>query len=118
MAQSGVLTMNWLKRIFGLDKPADAAGAIAGKAASSDIPPERVGLDGQYDESGLAKRVVLAFDETPDLADEDRLWVAQTGGKVVLKGSVSDQGTLDKMVAVATKVNGATSVDTSQVTIG
>ncbi|MFM8308403.1 MAG: BON domain-containing protein, partial [Microcystis aeruginosa] len=52
-----------------------------------------------------------------DLADEDKLWVAQTGGKVVLKGKVSNQATLDKMVAIASKVHGATSVDTSQVTI-
>jgi BON domain len=118
VAQSGVLTMNWLKRIFGLDKPADTAAAIAGQAASSDIPAAKVGLDGQFDESGLAKRVVLAFDETPDLADEDRLWVAQTSGTVVLKGTVSDQATLNKMVLIASKVNGATSVDTSQVTIG
>lgn len=39
--------MDWLKRIFGLDKPADAASAIAGKAAAAGIPPERVGLDGK-----------------------------------------------------------------------
>ncbi len=110
--------MDWLKRIFGLDKPANAASAIAGKAAAAGIPPERVGLDGKYDESGLAKRVVLAFDETPDLADEDKLWVAQTGSKVVLKGKVSNQATLNKMVAIASKVHGATGVDTSQVTIG
>ena len=32
--------MDWLKRIFGLDKPADAASAIAGKAAAADIPPK------------------------------------------------------------------------------
>ncbi|MDJ0559036.1 MAG: BON domain-containing protein, partial [Microcystis sp. M53599_WE4] len=38
--------------------------------------------------------------------------------KVVLKGKVSNQATLDKMVAIASTVHGATSVDTSQVTIG
>jgi osmotically-inducible protein OsmY len=110
--------MGWLQRIFGLEKPADAAAAISGKAASADIPAAKVGLDGQFDESGLAKRVVLAFDEDADVTDEDKLWVAQTGGTVVLKGTVSDQATLNKMVAIASKVNGATSVDTSQVTVG
>ncbi|MEG3436948.1 BON domain-containing protein [Pannus brasiliensis CCIBt3594] len=109
---------NWLKRIFGMDKPANPAAAIAGQATSSDIPPHKVGLDGTFDESGLAKRVVLAFDEDPDVADEDRLWVAQTQSVVVLKGTVSDQATLDKMVSIARGVNGATEVDTSQVTIG
>lgn len=32
--------MDWLKRIFGLDKPADAASAIAGKAAVRVFPPK------------------------------------------------------------------------------
>jgi osmotically-inducible protein OsmY len=110
--------MGWLQRTFGLEKPADAKAAIAGKATSSDIPPHKVGLDGAFDESGLAKRVVLAFDEDPDVADEDRLWVAQTSSTVVLKGTVSDQATLNKIVAIAQGVNGTTNVDTSQVTVG
>jgi osmotically-inducible protein OsmY len=36
----------------------------------------------------------------------------------VLKGKVPSQDILNKMVSVARSVNGATSVDTSQVTIG
>ncbi len=110
--------MGWLQRIFGLEKPANPQDAIAGKATSSDIPPHKVGLDGNFDESGLAKRVVLAFDEDPDVADEDSLWVAQTSSTVVLKGKVSDQNTLTKVVSIARGVNGATDVDTSQVTVG
>jgi osmotically-inducible protein OsmY len=121
--------MGWLQRIFGIGKPKNAqvnppaqsapqetAQAPAG-ASTETIAPERVGLNGEYDQSGLAKRVALAFDEQPDLADEERLWVAQTGGTVVLKGEVTDQATLDKMVSVARSVNGATAVDTSQVTV-
>lgn len=60
----------------------------------------------------------MAFDQEADLADEERLWVAQTGGTVVLKGEVSDQATLNKMVSVAQGVSGASTVDTSQVTVG
>ena len=45
----------------------------------------------------LLRRVVLAFDEDPELDDEERLWVAQTGSTVVLKGTVSCQEALDKM---------------------
>lgn len=121
--------MGWLQRIFGIGKPKNAqvnppvqsapqetAQAPAG-ASTGTTAPERVGLNGEYDQSGLAKRVALAFDEQPDLADEERLWVAQTGGTVVLKGEVTDQATLDKMVSVARSVNGATAVDTSQVTV-
>ncbi len=119
--------MGWLKRMFGLEKkpedqvnPPVAAPSDDSESASAgeSIAPERVGLNGEYDQSGLAKRVALAFDEEADLADEERLWVAQTSGTVVLKGEVSDQDTLDKMVSVAQGVSGATDVDTSQVTVG
>lgn len=120
--------MGWLKRMFGLEKPEETdeqavaevqeAAAAAQEAAGVDeIPPERVGLYGEYDQSGLAKRVVLAFDEDDELDDEERLWVAQTGGKVVLKGEVSSQDILDKMVDVAMGVDGSTEVDTEQVAV-
>ena len=82
------------------------------------IPPERLGLNGEYDQSGLAKRVALAFDEDSQLDDIDTLWVAQTSSTVVLKGTVPSQDILNKMVSVAKGVNGATKVDTNQVTIG
>ncbi|MBR8829997.1 MAG: hypothetical protein N5P05_000455 [Chroococcopsis gigantea SAG 12.99] len=110
--------MGWLKRIFGLEKPANPTQVVQGQSNDSSIPAERVGLNGEYDDSGLAKRVVLAFDNESDLADEERLWVAQTGSKVVLKGTVSDQATLTKMISVARGVNGATEVDVTEVTVG
>lgn len=112
--------MGWLSRLFpGSKKPAtppvvEAAKTPAGEA----IPPAKVGLDGEFDESGLAKRVALAFDNDPELDDVNTLWVAQLSSKVVLKGSVPSQDVLNKMVTVARGVNGATDVDTSQVTIG
>jgi hypothetical protein len=113
--------MGWLKRLFGMEKPAEAQvnpAPVETAPEGGEIAPERVGLNGEYDQSGLAKRVALAFDQEPDLADEERLWVAQTGGTVVLKGEVSDQATLDKMVSVAQAVSGASSVATDQVTVG
>ncbi len=113
--------MGWLKRLFGLEKPQSAPPATQAAQPSStqeSIPPERVGLNGEYDQSGLAKRVALAFDEDPQLDDIDTLWVAQTGGTVVLKGKVPSQDILNKMVSVARGVSGATGVDTDQVTVG
>ena len=114
--------MGWLQRLFGMENPPENAQvspeptetAPGGEA----IPPERVGLSGEYDQSGLAKRVALAFDQDPELTDFDRLWVAQTGGTVVLKGEVPNQQILSKMVSVAKGVSGATSVDTDQVQVG
>ncbi|MCP6758256.1 MAG: BON domain-containing protein [Fischerella sp. CENA71] len=120
--------MGWLKRLFGLEKPQNAQVNPAPQAvqqqqatapaATQQISPERMGLNGEYDQSGLAKRVALAFDQDNQLDDIDTLWVAQTGSTVVLKGKVPSQDILNKMVSVARNVNGATAVDTNQVTIG
>ncbi len=67
--------MGWLQRLFGMEKPqnaqvnppaaaqpstAQAPAATAG-AEPEAVPPERVGLSGEYDQSGLAKRVALSF---------------------------------------------------------
>ena len=90
--------MAWFERIFG-----SLTGGIPGKpdndvvkqaAASASLPPERIGIAGEYDESGLAKRVTLAFDEDPELKDIGSLWVSQKGGTVVLKGKVPSPGFL------------------------
>lgn len=114
--------MGWLKRLFGMEKPQAAPQArqsapqVAAPAQAS-IPPERVGLSGEYDQSGLAKRVALAFDNDPDIDDIDTLYVAQTGSTVVLKGKAPSQQILNRMIATAQKVNGATSVDADQVTV-
>lgn len=122
--------MGWLKRLFGLEKPQNTQSASSPAPASSpqpaaqapaateSIPPERMGLSGEYDQSGLAKRVALAFDEDPQLDDIDTLYVAQTGSVVVLKGKAPSQQILNKMISAARGVNGATDVDADQVTIG
>lgn len=122
--------MGWLKRLFGMEKPqnaevnptpqsiAQAPSTSVAPTATQSIPPERLGLSGEYDQSGLAKRVALAFDEDPQLDDVNTLWVAQTGSTVVLKGKVPTQEILNKMISVAQSVNGATDVDTNQATIG
>ncbi|MBD2357878.1 BON domain-containing protein [Tolypothrix sp. FACHB-123] len=128
--------MGWLKRLFGLEKPQNAEvnptpqavpqtsnanfapETTAPSTATQSIPPERLGLNGEYDQSGLAKRVALAFDQDSQLDDINTLWVAQTGGTVVLKGKVPSQDILNRMVSVARSVNGATGIDTNQVTIG
>lgn len=112
--------MGWLNRMFKKDKSpkASVAPKAVGKAPDgNDIPDFRLGLEGEYDDSGLAKRVALAYDNDSQLDDEEKLWVAQTSGKVVLKGEVSSQATLDKMISVAKGVKGATEVDASQVKI-
>lgn len=80
-------------------------------------PAFRVGLQGEYDQSGLAKRVAAAFEQDPELAKISTIYVAQTGSTVVLRGTVSDRANLDKLVNVARGIEGATRVDTSQVQV-
>lgn len=111
--------MGWLSRLFGKEAAEKAksqsAKPTSATAKRKEVPPERVGLDGQYDRNGLAKRVAKAFDDDPQLDDIDTLWVAQSGSTVVLKGSVPDRAVLERMVKVARRVEGATAVDSSQV---
>ena len=113
--------MGWLKRLFGLEKPQNAQvnpSTAQAPATTESVPLERMGLNGEYDQSGLAKRVALAFDQDPALDDVDTLYVAQTGSTVVLKGRVPSQDILQKMTSVARSVSGATGVETDQVQIG
>lgn len=110
--------MGWLQRLFGLEKQAVSQNPQAPQPQEASTPPERVGLNGEYDQSGLAKRVAAAFDNDAEIDDIDTLYVAQTGTTVVLKGKVPSQQILSKMASVAKGVSGAHTVDTSQVTVG
>jgi hypothetical protein len=81
------------------------------------IPPERVGLDGEYDHQGLAKRVSLAFRQhfTPD--ELQNLRVNQRGAVVVLMGKIADQRLLIRLVNVAMEVSGAADVEINGVSV-
>lgn len=81
------------------------------------IPIERVGLYGRLDLSGLAQRVVLAFEQDLELANVSDVYVAQSGSTVVLRGTISDLYLLDRMKDIASSVEGVTKVDTSAVEI-
>ena len=116
--------MGWLKRLFGFEKNEAPKVDVAQvpqeyqAAGAASIPAERIGLHGEYDQSGLAKRVAEAFDDDAAIDDIDTVYVAQTSSTVVLKGKAPNQQILNKMVQVAGGVKGATNVDFSQVTIG
>ena len=66
----------------------------------------------------MAKRVALAFDSDAEVADIETVYVAQLSSTVVLKGTVPSQEILDKLVAIASAEEGATAVQTDQVTVG
>ncbi len=105
--------MGFLGKLFGKQEEAKAATAapisVPTVAAEKSIPPEKVGLDGNFDESGLAKRVAKALDDA-NISDNVGLWVAQTGSIVVLKYNPDAEGVLNQAKQVALTVDGATDV--------
>lgn len=107
--------MGFLSKLFGKKEEEKAAASgnvsVASAAANNSIPPEKVGLDGSFDESGLAKRVAKALDDA-GISDDVGLWVAQTGSTVVLKYNPDAEGVLAQAKQVAQGVDGATAVNT------
>jgi osmotically-inducible protein OsmY len=75
------------------------------------IPPERIGLTGEYDHNGLAKRVELALTQQFKADDIQHLRVAQRGAVVVLTGKLEKRSLLDAVIQVAQAVYGATAVE-------
>ncbi|MBD2341563.1 BON domain-containing protein [Calothrix sp. FACHB-156] len=80
-------------------------------------PPEYMGLEGEYDQLGLAKRVAEAFEQAPHIDEIETLQICQDGNTIVLQGSVSSQDILNALEDIAAKVDGTKGVDTTQVTI-
>jgi hypothetical protein len=81
------------------------------------IPPERVGLHGEYDHSGLAKRVTLAFTQHFDRHDVANLRISQRGTVVVLVGRIPNQRLLNRMINVALSTSGAADVEVNGVSV-
>ncbi len=88
------LKSSWLERLFGLEKPQNPPSDSETHYSASEndaIPREQVGLNGELDPSGLAKRVALAFDEDPDVEDIETIYLSQKGSIITLKGKVPSQ---------------------------
>lgn len=82
------------------------------------IPPERVGLQGEYDHQGLAKRVSLSFRQHFSSAEIGELRVTQRGAVVVLIGKIPSQRLLIKLVNIAMTTAGAADVEVNGVSVG
>lgn len=105
--------MGFLGKLFGKEEEKKAAATpkarVKTAVAEKSIPKEKVGLDGKFDESGLAKRVAREFDEA-GLPDDVGLWVAQTGSTVVLKYNPDAESVLSRAQEIARKVDGCDEV--------
>lgn len=131
--------MSWLQRLFGEEHNSDTSGKDAtqvdermspGLTGEYDLelrekagmhqpppPPEYMGLEGEYDPSGLAKRVATALDQEPDTANIETLQVIQEGSTVVFEGAVPSVSALSRITDVVSRVDGVKVVDTDQVAI-
>lgn len=107
--------MGFLGKLFGKDAEEKAKStpkvAVKQKAKEKSIPPEKVGLDGNFDESGLAKRVAKALDDA-NISDDVGLWVAQKGSTVVLKYNEDAKSILSRAEQIAKGVEGADACET------
>ena len=82
-----------------------------GSISLTSIPPERLGLQGEYDHNGLAKRVVNGCSKSLGLAAIEKLQVKQRGSVVIRSGCVSNEALLEKIVHLAMAEEGATNVE-------
>lgn len=91
--------------------------ALLVRDSSSSIALERTGVDGEYDSSGLAKRVLKALAQDSTLSDISTVYAAQNDSKIILKGTVPNKTLLDRIAIVAREVEGVSEVDISQIEI-
>ncbi len=95
----------------------DKTVKVSDKGAENNISAAKMGADGQYDEHGLAKRVKKAIDNIPNISDSAKVYVAQKGSTVFLKGSVANRSTLETVVSTVKSVKGVESVNTDGITL-
>ncbi|WOB43555.1 hypothetical protein HNI00_10615 [Thermoleptolyngbya oregonensis NK1-22] len=81
------------------------------------IPPERVGLCGEFDYDGLSKRVEHCFRQHCRETDLLGLRVSQRGAIVLLTGRFPNPQTKHELVALALGVDGAVGVEVNGETI-
>lgn len=81
------------------------------------IPPERVGLCGEYDYSGLSKRVEHCFRQYCGAEDLVGVQVSQRGAIVVLTGRFATPQVKHELVALALGIEGAVGVEVNGETI-
>lgn len=91
--------------------------ALLVKDTSTSIAIERTGLEGEYDPSGLAKRVAKAMAEDSILGKISTVYVAQNDSSIIFKGTIPNETIIDRLVTVAQNVEGVGKVDISQVEI-
>jgi hypothetical protein len=81
------------------------------QSPSLGIPPERVGLQGEYDHSGLAKRVHLMLHQELGEPIADRFHVSQRGQVVILVGDIASAAFAQQLADLVLNTPGAAFVE-------
>lgn len=89
---------------------------VSNKKTDKNISPEKMGDDGKYDEHALAKKVAQVLDNSA-ITGSNKVYVAQSGTTIFLKGNVSNRSALENIVAAVKKVQGVKSVNTDGITL-
>ena len=93
------------------------SNSLTSENTDSEIAASKVGLDGEFDQSGLAKRVAAALEEIPNFDQVAQVYVAQTGDNIILKGNVSSQDVLNQIIAQTKQVQGVGSINVDGITL-
>lgn len=78
---------------------------------SNPVPPERIGLQGEYDYYGLAKRVQARFKDRLGRLAAAKVVIKQRGSAIILRGQVESRQVLEELVALTLATEGATQVE-------
>lgn len=81
------------------------------------IPPERVGLNGEYDHYGLAKRIQARFKDRLGRVEAAKVVIKQRGGVILLGGQVEHRDVLDDLITIALYTEGTSHVEVCDMVI-
>ncbi len=86
----------------------DAPGSVTGLPT---LPPERVGINGEYDYYGLANRVNLALCQHfgPEIISQ--LDIHQRGSAIMLSGKIMSRALVERLVQFILEMDGASQVE-------
>ena len=83
----------------------------------SAIPPERVGLQGEYEYYGLAHRIQALFQDYMGKKEDANIVVKQRGSAIILTGSVSKAELLNDLIDLAMATEGVTQLEVYNILI-
>ncbi len=101
----------------GLDRQSSPLSKLSQYSFFQTIPPERVGLSGEYDHNGLSKRVELSVNRQFQYNEIAKLKIRQRGGIILLLGDIPNPSVLTRLVDVVMRVEGTTGIEVNGASI-